>query len=149
MRRPVDEHELLGLRAARLAIVQRERAEHTVFGAEDRSGPASAQAVFDATEAADQAAVSGNVFDILTGELVVVEEADSAAVSGMTGLWLVLNASEEEDTANFKTWALPFGRCQPKTICLVGERAKEPEMLGSMADRDTETCRPGWDKKAA
>ena len=50
----------------------------------------------------------------------------------------------QQDSALFRAWAVPpFGANYVKTVCLTGQRARDPEAVGSKGDRDTETCQ-GW-----
>jgi hypothetical protein len=44
------------------------------------------------------------------------------------------------DTDNISIKPTTIPACEAKTICLVGQRQREPEVIGAMHDADTETC---------
>ena len=46
-----------------------------------------------------------------------------------------------EDRASGETLKSRATGPKPKTICVVARRSRDPEVIGSLRDRDTETCR--------
>jgi hypothetical protein len=34
-----------------------------------------------------------------------------------------------------------MAEAQPQTVCIIARRAKDPQVVGSVRDRDTDTCR--------
>jgi hypothetical protein len=54
------------------------------------------------------------------------------------GLW-----DEWRDRASGETLKSRANGSKPKTICVVARRSRDPEVIGSLRDRDTDTCRRG------
>jgi hypothetical protein len=115
--------------------------------------------ILDATEEQDVAEFVGAIA-ALSGYLDATEAPDTAEFAGLRSEEGTLDATEAPDTAEMqgRVWAVFGAACQGKTVCVSGDRSidpnvvasrsRDPDVVGSMRDRDTDSCRT-WPRRAA
>src|ERR1700756_5602992 len=102
----------------------------------------------------------GVIADLNDGILDATEDRDVAEfVGAIAALSGYLDGTEAPDTAEMhgRAWAVFGGACQGKTVCVAGDRSRDPnviaarsrdpDVVGSLRDRDTDTCRT-WARRA-
>jgi hypothetical protein len=115
--------------------------------------------ILDATEDQDVAEFVAAIA-ALSGYLDATEAPDTAVFAGLRSEEGTLVATEAPDRAEMhgRVWAVFGEACQGKTVCVAGDRSRDPnvvaarsrdpDVVGTLRDRDTDTCRT-WPRRAA